>query len=704
MCRHSLWSCTFFLLLFASGVLPADDSSKESPKGTTIFPDTVTLNKGGGLSYRTPVGRPRPIKGVRSWTVETRRHRWAAIVAAVSPNGRLVASGGYDGMIRMWDPATGNLVRVLVGHESYVYGLAWSADGRYLASTGSFDATVRVWEAKTGLPVKVLRGLKEAAVSVAWSPDGALLAAGTIESGYVSIWRIATGTLVKTVSNGKMVGSLVFSPDGMTLACGVSQVGVLLRGGEGWAVTSQLDMTGQEPRGVSFSADGKQLVVGGAKQIIAWDPAAKKTVRQIDVPAFALACHGRQVAVVSPAGKMHDLDTGKPGAALPAGQVVSWSADGKVLCVLSGDDILSIDPTKGTELKRWSVAETGTLMWAPGRPILSGLGSAKPRLWDTGTTKPTHTLEGHTAGVSVAAWSPGGKILATGGLDRTVRVWDPVTGKCVRTLEGFEGAVTSLAVAGDGKIAAGAADQKVRIFAPLATKPLRTHTGHTDAVKALAWGPDGRLASGGLDAAIRIWGTDANKPVHTLENAGSVECLAFAPSGRFLAAGAAEHQVRVWSYPGRKLLHELSSLGSPPAVTGLAWSTDSSMLLAGRANHTLQLWDVKSGKLLHSITVMAPVQSVWMAAGGKLMATCTIDRCVRFWTTANAQIHSTVLVDGNQLSCISTEGYYRIPNQADTELVCVALTKTGMDTYPPKEFATNFGWMNNPASARIPGK
>ncbi len=276
--------------------------------------------------------------------------------------------------------------------------------------------------------------------------------------------------------------------------------------------------------------------------------------------------------------------------------------------------------------------------------------------------------------------------------------------KLLRTLEGLGGAVTSLAIAADGKIAAGSADQKIHVFAPLATKPQRSYTGQTGAVKALAWSSDGRLASGGLDASVLIWGKDPNKPLHTLENAGSVEYLAFAPNGKFLASGAAEHQVRVWTYSARKLIHELSSLGSPPAVTGLAWSADSSVLLAGRANHTLQLWDVKSGKLLHSITVMAPVQSVAFAAGGKLMATCTIDRCVRFWTTATAQIHATVVTDRDQLSCISTEGYYRIANESDTELVCVVLTKTGMDTYPPKEFAAKFAWKNNPALARIPGK
>jgi WD40 repeat protein len=284
-----------------------------------------------------------------------------------------------------------------------------------------------------------------------------------------------------------------------------------------------------------------------------------------------------------------------------------------------------------------------------------------------------------------------------------VRVWNPTTGKLLRTLSGFDNAVTALAVAGDGKIAAGSADQKVRIFGK-EDKPHRTLSGHTDAVRAVAWSA-GRLASGGLDAKVRLWDGSTGKLQHTLEHPGSVDSLAFAPSGKLLAAGASEHRVRVWMSSGRKMLHEFTAPGDPPAVTSLAWSPDSSQLLAGRANHTMQLWDLKLGKDRLSIQAMAPVQSVSWAAGGKTMASCSIDRCVRFWSSANGQIQATVVMDNEQMSCISAEGHYRILNEDTTELVCVVLTKTGMDTYSPKDFAAKreLGWKNNPARAKMTG-
>jgi WD40 repeat protein len=702
MQRHLVWLAVL-LLIAASANGWADEPAKEKTKGTTIVPEPVSLRQGGGLSIRTPVARPRSVKGARSWTIETSRHRWAAIDIALSGDGALLATSGYDGMIRLWDTTTGRLVRVLVGHDSYVYGMAFSADGRYLASAGSFDVTVRVWETETGLPVRVMKGLKEAPTVVAWSPDGSLLAAGTIESGYVSVWRAATGKLVKTVSSGKTIRSLAFSPDGQLLACGVYQVGVVLRSSPGWGVDAQIDLTGQDSRSLAFSKDGKQLVAAGTKQAVAWDVYGKKLAKRFDWSADLLARHGNRVAVCSPAGKTYDLVTGKPGVAIPTGGAVCWSQDGKAIYVLSGDHVLHVDPAKGMEVKRWSVAETGTIWWYPGRPMVTGIGSLTPRLWDQTTGKLLHTLEGHTAGTAALAWSPGGKILATGGYDKTVRVWNPSTGKLVRTLVGPEAAVTALAVSGDGKIAAGAADKKVYVFAKEGTKPVKVYSGHTDAVRALAWGRDGRLASGGLDAVVRIWGTEPTKPLHSLENAGSVVSLAFSPNGKWLAAGASEQRVWVWTYPGRKLVHEFTSGGDPPAVSALAWSPDSSQLLAGRANHTLQLWDLKSDKPRQSIGVMAPVQSVSWAAGGKTMATCTIDRCVRFWSSANGQLLTTVVMDKDQVGAIHAEGYHRVANEKETELVCVVLTAKGMDTLTLSRFAKDYVWKNNSARARMTG-
>ena len=184
---------------------------------------------------------------------------------AFGPDGRLLASGSGDRTIRLWEVATGNLVRTLTlsGFSNPVYSVAFSPDGKFLAS-GSGDRTVRLWEVATGNLVRTLSGHTDSVTSVALSPDGRLLASG---SGYydrtVRLWEVATGSLVRTLSGHTgSVYSVAFSPDGRLLASGSSDQTVRL-----WEVaTGNLvrTLSGHTDwvQSVAFSPDGRLLASG----------------------------------------------------------------------------------------------------------------------------------------------------------------------------------------------------------------------------------------------------------------------------------------------------------------------------------------------------------------------------------------------------------------------------------------------------------
>jgi WD40 repeat protein len=155
-------------------------------------------------------------------------HTGAVRSVAFSPDGRLLASGSWDDTIKLWDVATGSLVRSLSGHTDWVMSVAFSPDGRLLAS-GSWDDTIKLWDVATGSLVRSLSGHTGAVNSVAFSPDGRLLASGSCGKaeglycvqGEIKLWEVASGREVRSLSgHTSWVMSVAFSPDGRLLASG----------------------------------------------------------------------------------------------------------------------------------------------------------------------------------------------------------------------------------------------------------------------------------------------------------------------------------------------------------------------------------------------------------------------------------------------------------------------------------------------------
>ena len=157
---------------------------------------------------------------------------------AFSPDGQLLASaGGYDQTVQLWDVSTGSAMFQLTGHTGAVTRVAFSPDGKLLASAGAnikeeviytsefphirkgqADQTARLWDVSTGSEVHTLRGHTDGVQDVAFSPDGRLLASAALDR-TVRLWDVSTGLLVRTLTGHiDGVSSIAFSPDGRLLA------------------------------------------------------------------------------------------------------------------------------------------------------------------------------------------------------------------------------------------------------------------------------------------------------------------------------------------------------------------------------------------------------------------------------------------------------------------------------------------------------
>jgi WD40 repeat protein len=700
-------SLALALLLVTTAAGQAPKTAPKPKPGAPLAADPADLPKTGEpLSIRTPVQKPGPLKNVRSWTIETKRHRWVPTILAVSPDGKHLATGGYDGIIRIWDTEAGRFERALVGHDSYVYGLAWSPDGNYLASAGSFNATARVWEAKTGLCVRVLKGHKGYVSHVAWSPDGSRLLTAGGTSGFITLWDVSAGKQLETTEYGNPIYSIAFAKTGDHIATSAAKAGTYIADARTLKTVHALKEALDDATAVAFSPDAKSLAAGSSKFTIVYDVETGKLTRKLETPGQALAWTPKGGLLVAPAGGNvipHAPDGLAPGPALPvAATAVSVSADGAHLFALLGGQVTHWQLEKATNVRTMTVGESLQLVWAASRPLVVGVGTTKsPSLWDQATGKSVGTLDGHSAAVTTAAWAPTGKTLVTGSLDKTARTWEVPGGKAGRTLAGHDGPVTAVAVAADGKIATGSADKKVRVWLATGDQPTQTLAGHGAAVTAVAWARDNRtLATGAAERDVILWAADTGKPIRTLEHPGEVQSLAFSADGTKLAVGGADDRLHVYQVATGKQLNEWEKPGSPPQTPAVAWSADGKFVLGGRGNHTLQYWSLAANKDVQNIGTMAPVTGAAVTADGKTLVGASLDRSVRFWDAGSGKLKMTLIADTGQILAIGADGNYRCPDEADSELVAVVQTDKGQETLTLKEFATKFGFRNSPGAVK----
>lgn len=545
---------------------------------------------------------------------------------AFSPNGRWLAVASDAGYTQLWpltDQIGASQPLTLTGHNARVVSLAFSPDNTRLATSG-FDAAIRLWslaDTSLGQPLQVITNTVQPIIStaLAFSPDGARLTAGRGD-GSVVTWGVASRRQLLTfVGHTARVFDLAISPDGAKLATGAWS-GAKLWDATTGALLYTLGGHTAEVHGVAFSPDGAHLATASADQrLILWDitygqPRQTLAGHKGAVLDLAFTPDGKSLLSASADGSTRQWNLG------PTREVATFADPGELF-----DIIFTPDGSRLTSL--WN---DGTL-----------------RVWDLMSSQRVVSYTVHSPNRSGSAdFSDDGRRLAVGVEGEPLTVWDLEVGQRSKIFSpGGRESYVALALNFDGsKLATADVVQTLELWSVVDGRSLFTLGRQRAEARDLAFHPAGDyLAAANADGTVRVWDANTGSPmmITLTGHVGEVRQLVFSPDGRSLATAGADGLALLWELQdlSQPNLTPVRLVGHTARLSSIVYSPDGARLATSSGDKTAKVWDTATGQeLLTFGGDNAALVAATFSPDGRLLATGSMDGVIRVYTLDVTQL------------------------------------------------------------------